>query len=127
VTTNASAELNETAFPCFDEERFSELLECFSGDELRSLLENIPGEGGHCLRAIQDAIAANDLETAKRAAHKLKGMASNLGAARIAEAARRVEQCARNRETQSLDADVAWLERALDETHAKIELMASVR
>jgi HPt (histidine-containing phosphotransfer) domain-containing protein len=127
VTTNTSPEPEASDLPYFDEERFSELLECFSGDELRSLLESIPGEGAHCVRAIQDAIAANDLDAAKRAAHKLKGMASNLGAARIAEAARRVEQCARNGETRSLDGNIATLERALDETHAKIELMGRAR
>ena len=57
----------------------------------RNLLDAVPSEAGLCLNDLKAAIADGDLARAKRAAHRLKGMAGNLGAARLAGAARGLE------------------------------------
>ena len=60
-------------------------------DDVADLLARVPGECHKCLGGIKDAIAKSDLAAAKRMAHRLKGMASNLGAARLARMARSIE------------------------------------
>lgn len=59
--------------------------------DVRDLLARVPGEGHKCLAGIKEAVGSGDLAAARRAAHRLKGMASNLGAARLAAIARSVE------------------------------------
>jgi signal transduction histidine kinase/DNA-binding NarL/FixJ family response regulator/HPt (histidine-containing phosphotransfer) domain-containing protein len=108
--------------PLFDDERLAELRECFAAAELQALLDGIPDEGGQCLSTIQGALAANDLAAAQRAAHKLKGMASNLGATRLAEAARGTELAAQS--SGDVHATVRHLADALEATQEKIGLLA---
>lgn len=62
-----------------------------SKDDVADLLARVPGECHKCLSGIKEAIAKADLAAAKRMAHRLKGMASNLGAARLARMARSIE------------------------------------
>jgi histidine phosphotransfer protein HptB len=66
--------------------------------------------------------AAGDLDAARKVAHRLKGMASNFGAARLAAIARRIEL-----EAPAIDIvskHVRPLEIALHETQAKISAIA---
>jgi HPt (histidine-containing phosphotransfer) domain-containing protein len=108
--------------PLLEDGRLAELRECFSIAELRALLEGITDEGGECLSTIHAALAADDLTTAQRAAHKLKGMASNLGAARLAHAARGTEIAAQ------LSGDIHFTVRQLVDvfkaTQEKVRLIA---
>lgn len=60
-------------------------------DDVAELLARVPGECHKCLSGIKEAIGKGDLAAAKRMAHRLKGMASNLGAARLARMARSIE------------------------------------
>lgn len=80
--------------PLFDEGRLAELRECFSGAEMHTLLGGIPLEGGQCLRDVEASLSGGDLAAAQRAAHTLKGLATNLGAARLAAAALEMELAA---------------------------------
>jgi hypothetical protein len=59
--------------------------------DVLDLLARVPGEGHKCLAGIKEAVARGDLASAKRSAHRLKGMASNLGAVRLAAVARSIE------------------------------------
>jgi HPt (histidine-containing phosphotransfer) domain-containing protein len=59
--------------------------------DVRDLLARVPAECQSCLNGINAAIAAADLPAAKRMAHRLKGMAGNLGAVRLARMARSIE------------------------------------
>jgi len=59
--------------------------------DIVDLLSRVPGESYRCLTAIRKSASDGDLDAAKRAAHCLKGMASNLGAARLAGHARGIE------------------------------------
>jgi PAS domain S-box-containing protein len=58
---------------------------------LSMLGQFIPSQG-QAVQAIQDALAAADLETAERLAHTLKGVAASVGAASLAESASQLEQ-----------------------------------
>jgi HPt (histidine-containing phosphotransfer) domain-containing protein len=73
----------------------SRVMQDWCGDldpaDVRDLLSRVPGEGHKCLAGIKEAAGKGDLASAKRFAHRLKGMASNLGAARLASIARSLE------------------------------------
>ena len=89
---------------------------------VRGLLDGVPSEVGLCLNELKTAIAAGDIVQAKRAAHRLKGMASNLGATRLAGAARDLE-------VNTSDAVVATakledLERTMTETLVELRMIA---
>ena len=108
--------------PVFDDTTLVDLRGCLEDDELRAALAAIPLEAGTCLNQIKAAIAAGDLDTARRAAHMLKGMAGNLGAVRLAAAARRLELAAAA--SEAVAQQIAPLERALDATRARLGSMA---
>jgi HPt (histidine-containing phosphotransfer) domain-containing protein len=59
--------------------------------DILSILARIPGDAAKNLGEIERAIAENDLAACKRSAHRLKGMAGNLGASRLAALARDIE------------------------------------
>src|SRR5262245_42838602 len=108
--------------PLFDEERLAELRECFSGAEMRTLLGGIPLEGGQCLRDIGAALSGGDFAAAQRAAHTLKGLATNLGAARLAAAALELELAALAKaDTQAC---AKLLEDAFSATERKLDEVA---
>ena len=58
---------------------------------LRAMLAQLPAAAADSLAAITAALAAGDLDGARKAAHVLKGSCSSLGAARLAEIARDIE------------------------------------
>jgi hypothetical protein len=93
MTSDGEA-LDASTLPLFDEERLAELRECFSGAEMRTLLGGISLEGGQSLRDVATALSVGDFALAQRAAHTLKGLATNLGAARLAAAALKMELAA---------------------------------
>lgn len=100
--------------PVFDLVRLASLREAVGDESLQSMMSCVPDEATALLKQIQDALAANDLETARQAAHTLKGMASNLGAERVAVMARQFEQEAVSVEAAS--EDIGHLELAVSET-----------
>ena len=59
--------------------------------DVLAILAHVPDEAGRALAELDKAIAAADHDRARRAAHRLKGMATNLGAARLARLARLIE------------------------------------
>ena len=83
-------------------------------EDVVAILARVPAECAKSLAEFEKAMAAGDLAAARRAAHRLKGMANNLGAVRLARMARTIELGC-----QSID-DVACrmpaLVQTLDET-----------
>jgi signal transduction histidine kinase/CheY-like chemotaxis protein/HPt (histidine-containing phosphotransfer) domain-containing protein len=110
------------AVAIFDPATLATLRGALEESELRAALAMVPGEGAECLKEIKAAVAAADLDAARKVAHRLKGMASNFGAARLAAISRRIELEATAIEVVSQH--VRPLEIALHETRAKISAFA---
>jgi HPt (histidine-containing phosphotransfer) domain-containing protein len=77
-------------------------------------------DGPRWLRVLSDARQSSDAATAERAAHTLKGLASNFGASRAIAAAAEVEQLARARQFEKMSAAVDELEAALEQLLAAL-------
>jgi len=72
------------------------------GEELylNMLARFIPSQG-QALQSIQEALDINDLQTAERLAHTLKGVAASVGAAPLAESANQLELAIRRKDAGS--------------------------
>lgn len=103
----------------FDESRL-QALRTAVGDEalLHEMLRRIPAEAEACLTTIRDRIADDDLEGARRSAHRLKGVAANLGAIRIERLAQQIER--RIASPPEVEAMLVDLESAVRATRATI-------
>ncbi|NPV23753.1 Hpt domain-containing protein [Bradyrhizobium aeschynomenes] len=77
--------------PLIDHDQLELLQAALDPGELRAMLVQLPSAAHQALSAINAALAAGDLPQARKAAHVLKGSASSLGAARLAEVARTIE------------------------------------
>jgi signal transduction histidine kinase/CheY-like chemotaxis protein/HPt (histidine-containing phosphotransfer) domain-containing protein len=108
--------------PLFDADKLAQLRESFGEEDFRIALSCMPDEGAKCLNLIKAAIAAGDLDAARKAAHSLKGMAGNFGATRLAAISRRLELEAPAIEVVA--ETVPELEQTLDETRAGIGKVA---
>lgn len=81
----------EADLPLIDERVMQDWCADLDQADVLDLLARVPGEAHKCLAGIKQAVDGGDLASAKRTAHRLKGMASNLGAARLAAVARSIE------------------------------------
>jgi len=91
----------------------SELLARVDNDRelLRELLSIFKREFPEHLRALQNAVAANDAVQAAGVSHTLKGMLANLAVTKAAASASRLEQLARAGEVSSLGDALAAFEK----------------
>jgi HPt (histidine-containing phosphotransfer) domain-containing protein len=96
--------------PLLDEGAMSDWCSDIDRDDVLAILARVPDECRRNIAEIERALAEGSLEASKRAAHRLKGMAGNLGAVRLAQTARDIEL-----KSQSLD-DVAGQMAGLQET-----------
>ena len=96
--------------PLLDEGAMSDWCSDIDRDDVLAILARVPDECRRNIAEIERALAEGSLEASKRAAHRLKGMAGNLGAVRLAQTARDIELT-----SQSLD-DVAGQMAGLQET-----------
>ena len=99
------------------------LLDRVNGDRrlLSELIAVFRGDSKNTLAAIAKALAAGDAAAIEAAAHKMKGSVANFGSERAVDAARRLEELARQRDlaaarpvVRELKAEIARLSRALD-------------
>jgi HPt (histidine-containing phosphotransfer) domain-containing protein len=92
----------------------------WSGDlepaDIREVLGGVPKETSVCIASLRQALALDDLAMARRAAHRLKGMAANLGATRLAQAAKEIEVAAQS--VSQIAMQMGTLETTLAETLA---------
>lgn len=118
----ASTDLS-SGLSLMDEQVIDELREIME-DEFVSLvqgfLETAPGQIGD----IGSALAAGDRERMILPAHSLKSGSANLGAIRLSECARQLEQAARSGETETLQDLVDQLEGAWQQTRQALERVA---
>jgi len=96
--------------PLLDERAMSDWCTDIDKDDVLAILASVPDECRRNIAEIERAIAEGSLAASKRAAHRLKGMAGNLGAARLAQSARDIEL-----KSESID-DVAGRMASLQET-----------
>jgi HPt (histidine-containing phosphotransfer) domain-containing protein len=61
------------------------------GEEFGFLIETFKTDSAVRISAINDALASQDSDAVRRAAHSFKGSASNMGATNLAELCRRLE------------------------------------
>lgn len=79
------------ALPLLDEAKLAELALSVGEDMVGVMLAMIPEEAELSVAAIGAAIGAGDLPGMRQAAHALRGVASNFGAARVTALARILE------------------------------------
>ena len=77
--------------PLIDAGGFKQWTEDLTGEQVHSILSKVPLDCKETAAEISAAMAAGNVEQARRLAHRLKGMASNLGASRLAQVARNIE------------------------------------
>src|SRR3990170_4149948 len=87
VTNLAAAD----RLPLIDERLPAEWREDLLAEDIREILAHARLEAEKSLALIQDAAARRDQAALKRSAHKLKGMAGNLGAVRLVALLREIE------------------------------------
>ncbi|MGL4396776.1 MAG: ATP-binding protein [Hyphomicrobium sp.] len=81
----------ELSLPVFDERRLADLREHLDIDSLQAALLAIPIEAAECAELLAKAIESQDLAGARKAAHRIKGMASNFGAVKLERIAADIE------------------------------------
>ncbi len=77
--------------PLCDQARIALLRDALGEEDLRAVLSEFPGAARQALCGIAAALACNDLIEVGRLAHGFKGVASSLGALRLAVIARDLE------------------------------------
>jgi HPt (histidine-containing phosphotransfer) domain-containing protein len=90
ASANPAAEA-EAELPLIDPRIMSDWSDDMDREDVLAILARVPDEGARSLADFRKSIAAGDLASARRTAHRLKGMASNLGAVRLARMARAIE------------------------------------
>jgi HPt (histidine-containing phosphotransfer) domain-containing protein len=90
---------------------------------LREIAVLFEAECPRVLGELRRAIERGDAEAASRAAHGLKGSASNFGAAPAVDAAQRIEQLAREDRIQDARGDYEALERAVTTLVGELKLV----
>ena len=84
------------------------------------MVELLRSDAPPLLSAVHSAHKEGDAMRLQRAAHTLKGLASNFGAERAVAAAAEVERLAKARQSAGLPAAVTELEESLDELIAAL-------
>ena len=87
-------------------------LQAVMGDEFGLLVRTFATDSAQRVDAVRAAAAAGDADALRRAAHSFKGSAGNMGALRLAELCRLIEDAAR-------DGNIAAAQGPLDELAAE--------
>lgn len=77
--------------PLIDETAMAEWCTDLDREDIVDILQRVPGQCSACITEIEVAVSGKELGKVQRVAHRLKGMAANLGAARLARLARSME------------------------------------
>jgi len=102
-------------------------LDRIGGDEelLRDLCEIFLSACPRLLDDLRHAVRTGDLEAVMRAAHSLKGEASYLGAGNAAQAARQLEEVARQKDLTGAEKVFTTLEREVGDLRAALQSAAA--
>ncbi len=109
--------------PLFDSEKFNDLRDALGDDGLQEALGYVPAEATKSIVQIRESISTGDLETAQRAAHSIKGMASNFGALRLQDIARQIEM--ETSDIESVTQKLPVLEDTMEQTQLEIDQLKS--
>ena len=109
---------NET--PVLDDNLIAELRDSVGGDDtfVAELAAAYLAEGPGYMQALEDAVASGDVAAAVRPAHTLKSSSASLGAMRLSEISRGIEQAAREGRADGLAAAVEEAKTAWTDTVA---------
>lgn len=83
---------------------------------MAELLEAFEGDGRATLHDLHHAAAAGDLPAIARLSHRMKSGAANMGARRIAERCRDLEEAARDGRAYAYASRISQLAQDLDDT-----------
>jgi PAS domain S-box-containing protein len=114
----------ETSTPALDPvcvAGLKELREPGEPDPLAELAELFNRESETCVQRIEQALADHDANAAMRAAHSLKGSASNLGAHRLATLCAAMEQNAKNQHWPPLSTQLTEVRTELARVRESLE------
>ena len=111
------------AAPLIDAVNMLQWTEDLAADQVRAILRQVPLDSRRNAAEVLSAIRQGDLPAARRQAHRLKGMAANIGAQRLAEIARDIEYGAEA--DADLDTLVAALSTVLEDTLVAIAAVAT--
>ncbi len=81
--------------PHIDDEALREL-QAVMGDDFASLLQTFAIDSAARIEAVKQAADAADGEALRRAAHSFKGSSGNMGALRLCDLCRQIEELARD-------------------------------
>lgn len=109
---------SEAALPLVDESAMADWCTDLDREDIDDILSRVPGQCSACLTEIEAAVGEMELAKVKRVAHRLKGMAANLGAARLARLARSMELD--SRELADIERQLPFLKVTITETVAAL-------
>jgi CheY-like chemotaxis protein len=118
-----SAPAAAQAIPVLDRETMRGWSAGLQEDVVSSLLADLAQESGRSLNAIKSALAQGDLDRVQALAHLLKGMAGNVGAARLARVAASIE--AEAPRVEGVAARMCELETVVADTRMAVQQLAS--
>ena len=121
--TSVVAATEWATIPLIDTHGMLQWTEDLAPEQVRAILQQVPLDSRSNAAAIILAVRKNDVPTARRQAHRLKGMAANIGAQRLAEIARAIEHGAKG--DAGLDILIAELSTVLDDTLVVIAEIAT--
>jgi CheY-like chemotaxis protein len=102
-------------FPIWDEENTLKRLGN-NTELLRKIIESFMNDGLKSLAALRTALEENNSEDAQLYAHALKGSAGNVGALKLQEIAKHLEEAAKNKNLNDVQAGFEECENILNET-----------
>jgi HPt (histidine-containing phosphotransfer) domain-containing protein len=115
--------------PIFDPQTLEQLFELVDGDDASFLLDLFESYLTTARESIETLRQASDHDLLRRAAHTLKGSSLNVGASRVADLCKVLEQQLRADQTQDLAAQVERIEDRVQQVHehyaAAIDKLAS--
>lgn len=108
--------------PIFDHRVMSDWCGDVLDEDVLAILAGVPDELRACVAEIEKAIARGDLTAVKGHAHRLKGMAGNLGAVRLSGTARGIEL--RTRAIEDASRQMPMLHATVSDTLAALRAIA---
>ncbi len=94
------------------------------GEHFTRVVDAFVENGSADLARLEQAATENDLETLCSVAHRLKGSSGNLGATRLAELSRQLEEGSRNQDLDDAQEQVRTLNQAFGEASAQLRKLS---
>jgi HPt (histidine-containing phosphotransfer) domain-containing protein len=104
--------------PLIDDKAMADWCEDLDKEDIEAILAQVPEQCALCFSELETAVGAAELPKAKRVAHRLKGMAGNLGATRLSRLARTIEIEAQA--IEDVSRQLPGLRATIDETLAAL-------